>query len=292
MSDNALITVTSLPEIQENLRALKSRWEQKAADAAAMVCTEENVVTIKKMRADMRWEWEEADKQRKAAKALYLAPWNAVEEVYKECVSNAAMQADASFKAMIDSFEQELKAECRKNLERFCDEVCAANGINFLDLDRVMRIGNIKISLADAKKQTPRQLQDAVSGVVARIATDVDRIMQMDEADRDEVMAEYKDVLDFGFAVSNVQNRRRRIKAEREAAETRQAAQEAREAAAAKVEAAATLPQEGKPLRSTKKAESDENTIFDEFTFTVFNVSKAQLIRVREYLKQEGIQYE
>ena len=61
----ALITVTSLPEIQENLRALRERWEQKAADAAAMVCTEETVQAIKKMRADMRKEYEEADRQRK-----------------------------------------------------------------------------------------------------------------------------------------------------------------------------------------------------------------------------------
>ena len=50
MSENALITVTSLPDIQENLRLLRERWEQKATDAASMVCTEETVQDLKKMR--------------------------------------------------------------------------------------------------------------------------------------------------------------------------------------------------------------------------------------------------
>lgn len=292
MSDTALITVTSLPEIQENLRALRERWEQKARDAAAMVCTEENVQTIKKMRADMRKEWEEADRQRKAAKAVYLAPWNEVEEVYRECVNNAAMQADMSFKATIDAFEQELKAKCRSDLERFFNEVCAVHGIDFLDLDQAMALGKVKITLSDAKKQTPRQLQDAVSAVVAKVATDVDRIAQMDEADRAEIMAEYKTEFDIGCAIAKMNARRRRIEAEREAADARKAAQEAREASAAKVAAVATTPLEVEPLRTPKKAEPGDDVIFDEFTFTVFNVSKAQLIRVRDFLKQEGIQYE
>ena len=53
MSDTALITVSQLPVIQEELRALKERWELKAADAASMVCTEDTVQDLKKIRADI-----------------------------------------------------------------------------------------------------------------------------------------------------------------------------------------------------------------------------------------------
>ena len=124
MENTALITVKALPEIQENLRALRERWDQKAAEAASMVCTEETVQTIKKMRAEMRDEFTQADTQRKAAKAMYLAPWNAVEDTFKDCVSDAFKRADASFKNTIDEFEGEIKARCRKDLERYFAELC------------------------------------------------------------------------------------------------------------------------------------------------------------------------
>jgi hypothetical protein len=32
--------------------------------------------------------------------------------------------------------------------------------------------------------------------------------------------------------------------------------------------------------------------IFEEFTFTVYGCTRSQLIKIREFLKQEGISYE
>ena len=221
----ALITVTSLPEIQENLRALRERWEQKAADAAAMVCTEETVQAIKKMRADMRKEYEEADRQRKAAKAIYLAPWTAVEETFKECVSNAATKADQSFKATIDEFEGELKERCRQDLERYFGEMCSVYGVDFLPFEKAMELGKIRINLSDAKARTPRQLQDAITAVIDKVAVGAEQISAMDDAA--EIMTEYKACFDVGSAISTVQERKRKIEAEVKAAEARVTAQEA-----------------------------------------------------------------
>lgn len=286
----ALITVTSLPEIQENLRALRERWEQKAADAAAMVCTEETVQAIKKMRADMRKEYEEADRQRKAAKALYLAPWTAVEETFRECVSNAATQADKSFKATIDEYEGELKKRCREDLERYFAEMCKVYGIDFLTFEQALSIGKIRINLSDANKKTPRKLQDDITAVIDKVAVGVEQISAMDDAA--EIMAEYKACFDVGHAVSTVQERKRRIEAEKKAAESRAAAQEAQEAAIQKVAAVATTPTEEKAQKTAFSREIEKEPTFDEFTFTVFGCTKTQLIRIREFLKQEGIQYE
>ncbi len=286
----ALITVTSLPEIQENLRALRERWEQKAADAAAMVCTEETVQAIKKMRADMRKEYEEADRQRKAAKALYLAPWTAVEETFRECVSNAATQADKSFKATIDDYEGELKKRCREDLERYFAEMCKVYGVDFLTFEQALSIGKIRINLSDANKKTPRKLQDDITAVIDKVAVGVEQISAMDDAA--EIMAEYKACFDVGHAVSTVQERKRKIEAEKKAAESRVAAQEAQEAAIQKVAAVATTPPEENALKTAFSRETGKEPIFDEFTFTVFGCTKTQLIRIREFLKQEGIQYE
>lgn len=293
MNETALITVSALPEIQENLRLLKERWEQKAADAAAMVCTEETVQTIKQMRADMRKEYEEADRQRKAAKAMYLAPWNAVEETFRECVSNAATQADKSFKATIDEFEGELKAACLDNLARYFAEMCKVYGVDYLSFDKAMEIGKIRVSLSDAKKKTPRQLQDAITAVIDKVAVGEEQIRKLPDAgDIPEIMSEYKNCFDVGSAISTVKERKRKIEAEIAAAKARVAAQEAQEAAIQKVAAVATAPTEEKAQKTAFSRETEKEPIFDEFTFTVFGCTKTQLIRIREFLKQEGIQYE
>ena len=293
MNETALITVTSLPEIQENLRLLRERWEQKAADAASMVCTEETVQTIKKMRAEMRKEFEEADRQRKAAKAMYLAPWDAVEKTFKECVANAATNADKSFKATIDEFEGELKERCRKDMELYFSEMCAVLNVDFITFDKAMELGKIRISLSDARAKTPRQLQDAIAEVVSRVSEDADRIQGMDDAA--EIMAEYKACFDVGKAVATVQERKRKIEAERMAAESRRSAQEAAQASVDKVLAAATpLPEETSLTEALNQNSGDplDECVFEEFTFTVFNCTRKQLINIRTYLKQEGIQYE
>lgn len=290
MSETALITVTALPEIQENLRALRERWEVKALEAAMMVCTEDSVQVIKKMRSEMREEFSQADTQRKAAKQMYLAPWTAVEETFKECVSDAFKRADASFKATIDDFENELKAKCREDLERYFEETCFVYGVDFLTFDQAMALGKIRISLSDAKKKTPRQLQDELSGVVAKVALGVDQISRMEDAP--EIMAEYKKHFDVGRAVSTVQERKREIEAEVKAADARKAAQNAQEAAISKVVAVATPLQEENALKNALEREIANEPIFDEFTFTVFNCKRSQLIKIRDYLKQEGIKYE
>ena len=293
MSETALITVTALPEIQENLRALRERWEQKAADAASMVCTEDSVQAIKKMRSEMREEFAQADAQRKAAKQRYLAPWSAVEETFKECVADAYKRADASFKTTIDEFEGELKAECKEKLERYFAEMCVVNGIDFLTFDQAMAIGKIRISLSDAKKKTPRQLQDEIAEVVARVAVGVDQISRLE--DSAEIMTEYKQHFDVGRAVSTVQERKRQIEAEKAAADARNNARIAQEAAVSKVVAvAAPIPEEKTQETATERKFDDplDDCVFEEFSFTVFNCKRSQLIKIRNYLKQEGIQYE
>jgi Protein of unknown function (DUF1351). len=110
----ALITIAQLPVIEEQLKALKDSWEQRAADASSMVCTEETVQDLKKIRADMRKEFDEADKQRKAAKLKYMEPWNSIEETFKECVSDAFKRADASLKDTITALRMRSRASARR----------------------------------------------------------------------------------------------------------------------------------------------------------------------------------
>lgn len=281
----ALIEVRQLPIIAERLQMVKAQVEAVTAEAAAMVCTAETVQTVKNRRAELRKQFDELEAQRKAAKAAVMAPYDEFERVYKECISGPFKAADASLKATIDGFESELKDRCRADLQGYFDELCAVHGVDFLDMSTAMSIGRIKISMADAQAKTPRKLQDALSEVVARVATGMDQISRMDDAA--EIMEEYKRSFDVGHAVDVVRGRKLRIQAEREAAEARRKAQTAQEAAKAKVDHLAPP--------TTENAADGEKTATEErfdITFTIYGVTKAQALRVRDYLKQEGIQYE
>lgn len=285
-TNSSLITVTKLPVIEDELRQLKESWDQKAKDAAALVCTEETVQQLKSIRTEMRKEFDLADSQRKAAKAQYLAPWDAVEATFKECVKDAFVMADTALKNQITTFESILKEACRKKLETHFSELCMMESIDFLSFDQAMALGKVKISLEDAKRNTPTKLQDQIAEVVAKIADAMDQIRRMDNAD--EIMAEFKSCLDAGKAVSTVQERQRRIAAEKEAAEARKAAQERFKAAEDKVQAVLPPSEENAPVAAQ---EDNDPVLFEKYPFVVYNARKSQLIKIREYMKQEGIEY-
>lgn len=284
--ETALISITSLPEIVENLHALRERWSGYAKDAALMVCTAETVQAVKQMRADMRKEFSEADGQRKAAKAAYMAPWDAVETTYTACVSDAFEEADGILKAKIADFEGALKEACKGELAEYFSELCAANGIDFLTLDAALNIGGMKIGISDAKSASQRKLKKGLAAVVENIVKGIEQINAMQPEDVAEIMSEFKARLDVGDAVATVQARKRRVEAERQAAEQRKAAQEAREAAIAKVDAVAPPATEHADFEAVQAAER-----MYKIAFTI-HCTKAQAIKVRDFLKQEGIRYE
>lgn len=283
--ENALIEVQQLPIIAERLYQVKEQIESAVSEAESMVCTAETVQAVKTYRAELRKQFDALEDQRKAVKTAVLAPYNEFEAVYKECVTEPMKRGDAALKCKVDDFEGELKKRCEEAAREYFAELATVyNVADFLTFDTAARLGGIKISLADATAKTPKKLREALRSVVERVDMDLDTIQAMDDAV--EITAEYKKSFDVGAAVAAVQDRKRRIAAEKEAAEARRAAQEAQNAAAAKVDAVAP------PEVLAPAVEVQEPEKLYTITFTIRNVTRAQAVAVREYLKQEGINYE
>ena len=288
-TNTALIQITQFPEIMENLRILREGWEKRAEEAGSLVCTEESVQSLKEMRAQMRKEFDEADTQRKAVKEAYMAPWAAVEATWKECVAEPFKRADAALKGEIAGFETKLKEDCRQQLAEYYTELCEVSGVDFLSMDKAMEIGNIKINLSDAKARTPRKIMDQLAAVVAQVGDGMDQISRMDEKDRNEIYVEFKRLLNVGAAVAAVQERRRKVQAMEQEARERAEAQARMNEARAKAEAVAPVMAAAPAVAAPRP---QEEPIFEEFTFTVYGCTRSQLIKIREFLKQEGISYE
>ena len=277
MSEAAWIQITSFPEVENHLHSLKESWEQKARDARAMVCTDDTVQTVKKLRADMRKEFDLAETQRKAAKEQYMAAWVRLEAIYKDCVKDPFTRADADYKFKIAEVEDVQKAECEKMCREYFAELCAVHHVEWLRYEQA----GVRITLAEAKKQTPSKLFDALSEFVARVACDVDAINGRNIVDACAVMVEYKrNGLNLAKAQKAVRDAMEAHEQERKAAEERAEQKKHEAEAVAKVEAAA-------PLAPPVEAK-EEKLLTVKFTATA---TRDKLIKLREWMKEEGIEY-
>ena len=272
---NELIKVVQLPVIEEQLRSMKETVDKRVEEALSLVCTEETIQTVKSARAELNKEFQELEEQRKEVKKAVLSPYERFETVYKECVSDAFKRADAALKSKVDATEREIKQRCEDGLREYFAELCAAERVDFVRYEQA----GIVVDMASAKQKTPKKLREKLADFVSGIARSMELISDMEDAE--EIMVEFKRTLDAPAAISTVQERHRRIEAEKEAQAFREE-QRAREAeAVAKVEAAAS-PTVEPPIEADKVYRC---------TFTV-SATKPQLKKLKEFLIQEGIRYE
>lgn len=271
MSDTtALIQVKQLPIIEERLQELKANWEQKAADAESMVCTEATIQAVKAFRAEMRKEFDEIEALRKQVKKAVLEPYDAFETAYKDCVTAAFRRADDACAFKISETEGSLKQRCADGLREYFTELCAARGIYWLKYEDA----GIKVDMASAKQKRPKKLREQLAKFVERVFGEAYTISVMDNAE--EIMAEYKLSLNFVGAIDAVSARHKRVEAERQQMEQMAARKVSEYNAVARVEAL------GPP------------TVVEEqiaVTFTVTD-TKERLIALREWMKANGYKYE
>lgn len=267
-----LIKVTQLPVIEDRLRSMKDYVESKVSEAMSLVCTEDTVQVVKATRAELTKIFSELETTRKSVKAEILAPYERFEAVYQECVSNAFKRADADLKKKIVDVESAMKLRCEDALREYYSELCEAYHIDFVPFER----SGVVVSMADAKAKTqpPKKLREQLDQFIADIANSVAMISAMDNSE--EIMIEFKNSLNSVAAIATVQERHRRIEAER-ALRSAQEATKAREGAAIqKVEAFAPPVEKEPEVRCH---------------FTVI-ATKSQLKQLKDFMNKEGIRYE
>ncbi len=269
--------VEQLPVISEHLRSVKERVEIETTEAASMVCTEETIQAVKAKRAELNKTFTELDARRKEVKAAVMDPYEQFEAVFRECITEPFKAADAALKDKVAEVEAVQRDTCEERLRLYFDELCQLHGVDYIRYEQA----GIKIDMASAKAKTPKKLMDKLGEFVSGVAVGADQIRQMDDAA--EIMAEYKTCLNVGKAVSVVQERRRRVEQEKKNAEVREQARKRQEEAVAKVDAIAP------PVTVPPPA---EDPVIPRLSFTVIGARKSQLIKLREYLKTEGMIYE
>lgn len=227
-----LIVINQLPVISEQLDKVKAEIQRRTAFADTVTVSEENRQEIKKMRAAMNAEKSRLDEVYKTALEKVIAPIQAVQDKYKDCVG-LYTKANSQLKAKIDVIEDGLKLAKENSVKEYFEELVTAKNIDFISFEQL----GLKITLSVSEKK----LKEQVNNIVERVATDL-KAIDIQE-DKEEILVEYKKHLNVSEAVSIVDARHKAIQAEKER-KAKQAEQRARELAAAKAVEDAARQQE------------------------------------------------
>ena len=227
-----LIVINQLPVISEQLDMVKAEIQRRTAFADTVTVSEENRQEIKKMRAAMNAEKSRLDDVYKTAIEKVIAPIQAVQDKYKDCVG-LYTKANSQLKAKIDVIEDGLKLAKENSVKEYFEELVTAKNIDFISFEQL----GLKITLSVSEKK----LKEQVNNIVERVATDL-KAIEIQE-NKEEILVEYKKSLNVSEAVSIVDARHKAIQAEKER-KAKQAEQRARELAAAKAVEDAARQQE------------------------------------------------
>lgn len=287
-----LIRVAQLPVIEESLKAMSAEIDAKVDAAMSMVCTEDTVKAVKKVRAELNSQFWDLEGQRKAVKKAIMGPYEEFERIYAQYISRKFKMADADLKQKITDTEDGLRAAKEADLRAWMEEYIAASGADFLRPDDAGIRVNLSSSLTSLKK--------AAKEFVDRVAGDCAMIGSLENGA--EVMAEYRrNGFNSSAAILTVKERHEAIRREQEAAERR--AMERAEAEAAAAHTAEAIPrapeavsgpaEEVPPQEQEQPPEAKKKSPDDMLTlrFTVTD-TRARLIVLRDWLDRNGYKYQ
>lgn len=289
--DKQLIVVRQLPVIEEHLRKLSDQIDRKVEAAISMVCTEQNLAEIRRVRAELNGEFQTLEEQRKAVKAAIMGPYEQFEALYRECVKNKYGQADQCLKGKISEVEDGLKSKKETDLNAWFQEYAADKGLTFFSL----KDAGINVTLS----KTPTALKKEAKAFLDRAAADVAMIDTME--DSGEIMAEYKaNGFQASAAITTVRRRHEAIEAQRREAEARAARRE--QEAAVVLQTMSVIPSADTHPDMTFAEQAKEEQIREEharkspddiltITFRVKD-TRARLIALRTWLDANGYQYQ
>lgn len=202
---NELIIVKQLPQIEEHLKERSEQIEEKVKNAKSLVCTEENVKTIKEVRAELNKEFKEVETQRKMVKEQILAPYTKFEEIYKTYISDKYKSAEIDLKNKIDTVENELKNKREQEIKDYFEEYKTASNIDFITYGQA----RINVTLSASKKS----LKEQVKAFIDKIVDDLKLIETQEH--KAEILVEYKNDLNVSKAITTVTNRFKTIEEEK-----------------------------------------------------------------------------
>ena len=203
--NNQLIIVEQLPVIKEQLKKVAEEIDKKVEKAKSLVCTEENKQVVKKIKAEMKKEFEDFEKRRKEVKEQIMIPYNEFNKVYEECIASKFNSADKEMKSKIDSIEVEQKKKLEEEARRYFKEYSESKEIDFISFEKM----GLKIGVSD----NPTKLKKQITAFIDQKVNDLNIINTQEH--KAEILVEYKQSLNLSNAITTVADRFKAIEEEK-----------------------------------------------------------------------------
>lgn len=280
MSNTNIIVVEQAPIIRYSLLAqistqVKDKIESLNIDT--LEPSEETLKTIKDTRSDLSKEFKTLEEQRKMVKEIVLKDYNEFEDNYKRLIADQFKTADAKLKTLVDAVEDKILTAKVDGLKAYFKE---NNVFEFISFEHM----GLHIIKSKSDKAIKEEIDAYLSSVNDALNT-IDTLIN-----KERVLAKFEIYRDLNRAISEVNieiQREEAIKAKNEAIK---AQQEATIAKNAQVE----QPKKEIPVEVVYAPKEEVTAIKEEVfqcTFTVY-ATKAQLSKMKQFLKDEGISYE
>ena len=274
-----LIVVKQLPIIEERLRSASAEVDRIVSEAQALVCDEDSVKAVKAARADLNRRFTALEDQRKTVKNAVLAPYEAFEQTYKECVSDKFKAADYDLKNKIDDVEKGLRDKKLLEARQYYEELSTAYGVDFVPWEKALPC--LKITLSSSAKNIREQIERLLS----HFMDDLHVISQQEY--KDEILAEYKGSLSLSNAISHVNEIHAAMEAEAQKRAAQAPAEERAREAVERVEAC-SAPE---VIESPAAEDAPANVPAEPVYTTAFRVTGtlSALKALKRYMTDNGL---
>lgn len=268
---NEIVKIEQMPKVFSQLEMIGTFIDEKVKDIDILECTEDNKTEVKKRRTEINNILKELDDRRKFIKNKILEPYEMFNDKYEQECKDKLVSASETLKTKIDAIEEQQKKDKYNELFDFAMEYIVANNIqDYVTFDDI----NLNISLSASMSS----LKEEIIAFCERIKQDIE-LIKMEEY-RDEILYEYKRNHNFVECKKLVLDRHKEIERIVNVEELRKQNEEAIKQVEEKVEEVLVAP---------KEIIEDDEII--SVTFTI-NDTKENIVKVREFMKKEGIKYE
>lgn len=200
---NELIKIKQLPVIEEHLKKMSEDIDKKIENATSLICTQENVKEIKKVKAELNNDFKELETLRKEVKEKVLKPYNEFEDIYKKYVTEKFKNAESILKEKIETVENELRKSIEEKLRKYFSELTIREKISFVKFEQAGI--SINLDLITEKGELSKKAKDKINEFILKVVDDIKLINSQEYSD--EILIEYQKDLNVSKAICDVKDR-------------------------------------------------------------------------------------
>ena len=273
---NEIIRVETLPVIFQQLEVVGVMVDEELEKFKDIDCTEENKQEVKKVRTSINNTLKVFEDKRKEIKNQVLEAYNQFNDKYELEVKTKLENASNELKTKIEYIESSQLAEKEIELGNFIEEHIKANHLeNILkDVAEIVRLANLKVNLSSSMKS----LKEGSLAFIQRVANEV-KLIELEETPSNLLYEYQQNGYDLTKAKLTLIERQRQIE---ELAKQREQVQEV-------VKQEEKIVEQVEEIVAPKEVVEEQEVIIATFTITD---TKENIIKVREFMKKEGIKYE